>query len=161
MGHDGLAPRKLQELHPRFGTPAVATFVLAAWSCILVLGLGALLQSDLPLFDSGQVGPDGKPIKKSPFDVVTDFAMFGATTFETLAVASVFVFRWKIPVTPENRPYRCWGYPVLPAVYVVILGAVVANMFFSEQQSEALIGLGFIGVGAFVYLGLFRGGRRL
>jgi amino acid transporter len=160
MGHDGLAPRKLQELHPRFGTPALATAVLAAWSCILVLGLGALLQSDLPLFDSGQVGPDGKPVKKSPFDVVTDFAMFGATTFETLAVASVFVFRWKIPVTPENRPYRCWGYPVLPAIYVVILAAVVANMFAgAEQRSEALIGLGFIGLGAIVYLALFRGSR--
>ena len=158
MGHDGLAPRKLQELHPRFGTPALATAVLAGWSCLLVLGLGALLQTDLPLFDSGQVTPDGKPVKKSPFDVVTDFAMFGATTFETLAVASIFVFRWKIPVTPENRPYRCPGYPVLPAIYVLILAAVVANMFFSEQQSEALIGLGFIGVGALVYLGLFRGG---
>ena len=159
MGHDGLAPRKLSELHPRFGTPAIATAVLAAWSCLLVLGLGALLQSDLPLFDSGQVDPQGKPVKKSPFDVVTDFAMFGATTFETLAVASVFVFRWKIPPTPENRPYRCPGYPVLPAIYVVILAAVVANMFFSEQQSEALIGLGFIGVGALVYVGLFARGR--
>jgi basic amino acid/polyamine antiporter, APA family len=88
---------------------------------------------------------------------VTDFAMFGATTFETLAVASIFVLRWKIPATPENRPYRCPGYPFLPAVYVLILAAVVANMFFSEQQSEALIGLGFIGVGAIVYLALFRG----
>ena len=158
MGKDGLAPRKLQELHPRYETPALATFVLAAWSCILVLGLGALLQSDLPLFDTGKFDVAGKPIKKSPFDVVTDFAMFGATTFETLAVASIFVFRWKIPATEENRPYRCPCYPILPVIYVVILSAVVSNMFYSkEQRSEALIGLGFIGVGAVVYLALFRG----
>jgi amino acid transporter len=157
MGKDGLAPRRLHELHPRFETPALATFVLAAWSCTLVIGLGALLQSDLPLFDSGRFDVVGKPIKKSPFDVVTDFAMFGATTFETLAVASIFVLRWKIPVTPENRPYRCPGYPILPAIYVLILLAVVTNMFFSEQRSEALIGLGFIGLGAVVYVLLFRG----
>lgn len=159
MGKDGLAPRRLQELHPRFNTPALATFVLAAWSCTLVLGLGALLQSDLPLFDSGRFDVANKPIKKSPFDVVTDFAMFGATTFETLAVASIFVLRWKIPPTPENRPYRCPGYPVLPAIYVLILFAVVTNMFFSEQRSEALIGVGFIGVGALVYLLVFRGSK--
>jgi amino acid transporter len=156
MGKDGLAPRSLQELHPRFQTPARATFVLAAWSCILVLGLGALLQSDLPLFHTGRVDDTGHAIKKSPFDVVTDFAMFGATTFETLAVASIFVFRWKLPATPENRPYRCPGYPILPAIYVLILIAVVTNMFFSKQQSEAMIGLGFIGLGAVVYLVLFR-----
>jgi amino acid transporter len=161
MGHDGLAPRKLQELHPRFGTPALATAVLAAWSCLLVFGVGAMTQYRLPVIPLGLADLDvNLPAGKSPFDVVTDFAMFGATTFETLAVASVFVFRWKIPVTPENRPYRCWGYPVLPAIYVVILAAVVANMFAgAEQRSEALIGLGFIGLGAIVYLVLFRGGR--
>lgn len=161
MGHDGLAPRKLSELHPRFGTPAIATAVLAAWSCLLVLGVGAMTQYRVPVIPLGITNLDvNLPAGKSPFDVVTDFAMFGATTFETLAVASIFVFRWKIPVTPQNRPYRCWGYPVLPAIYVLILGAVVANMFAgAEQRSEALIGLGFIGVGAVVYLVLFRGGR--
>ena len=159
MGQDGLAPRRLQQLHPKYATPAFATFVLAAWSCILILGLGVLLQSDLPLFNTGQFDSLGNPKKKSPFDVVTDFAMFGATTFETLAVASVFVFRWKYPPTAENRPYRCWGYPVLPAIYVLIMGAVVANMFVTpDKKSEALIGLGFIAIGAIAYLVLFRRG---
>jgi amino acid transporter len=157
MGKDGLAPRVLQRLHPRFDTPAVATAVLAGWSCTLVLGLGALLQTDLPLFDTSQIGPDGKPIKKSPFDVVTDFAMFGAVAFETLAVASIFVFRRRIPPTPENRPYRCWGYPVVPAVYVLIMAVVFVNMFVTpEQRGEAAIGLGFIGSGAALYLAFLR-----
>ena len=112
----------------------------------------------MPMFNTGQFDSLGNPKKKSPFDVVTDFAMFGATTFETLAVASVFVFRWKLP--NAERPYRCWGYPVLPAIYVLILAAVVANMFVTpEQQSEALIGLGFIGVGAIVYFVLFRNSK--
>ncbi|MDB5309669.1 MAG: amino acid permease [Gemmataceae bacterium] len=158
MGKDGLAPQALRRLHPRFDTPAVATAVLAGWSCALVLGLGALLQTDLPLFDTNQIGPDGKPVKKSPFDVVTDFAMFGAVAFETLAVASIYVFRWRIPPTPENRPYRCWGYPVVPALYILIMSAVFVNMFVTpEQRSEAGIGLGFIGLGAAVYWLVFRG----
>jgi len=162
MGHDGLAPRKLQELHPRFGTPANATAVLAAWSCLLVFGVGAMTQYRVPVIPLGFAHLDlNLPAGKAPFDVVTDFAMFGATTFETLAVASIFVFRRKIPPTPENRPYRCPGYPVLPAIYVVILALVVANMFAgAEQRSEAMIGVGFIGVGALVYFLLFRGSRR-
>ena len=159
MGQDGLAPRRLQELHPRFATPVLATIVLAIWSCLLVFGVGAMTQYRLPVLPLGFTELDiNLPAGKSPFDVVTDFAMFGATTFETLAVASVFVFRWKLP--NAERPYRCWGYPVLPAIYVLILAAVVANMFVTpEQQSEALIGLGFIGVGAIVYFVLFRNSK--
>lgn len=91
------------------------------------------------------------PLNKPPFDVITDFAMFGATTFETLAVASVFVFRWKRP--DAERPYRCWGYPFVPAIYVIILAVIVTNMFFN-QGTEALAGVGFILTGAAVY-GLF------
>ncbi|HEY3787269.1 MAG TPA: amino acid permease [Urbifossiella sp.] len=159
MGQDGLAPRRLQELHPRYATPALATFVVAGWSCLLVL-LGGVLTQYRPL-EFGEYDFN-LPVGKASFDVFTDFAVFGATTFETLAVASIFVFRWKYPPTAENRPYRCWGYPVTPAIYVVILGMVVANMFASpEQRSEALIGLGFIAVGAVGYLGLFRKGNVL
>ena len=98
------------------------------------------------------------PANKAPFDVVTDFAMFGAVAFETLAVASIFVFRHRLPAA--DRPYRCWGYPVVPILYCLIMGAVLANMFMTpEQRSEARIGLGFIAVGASVYLLMFRRGR--
>ena len=158
MGADGLAPKFLNRLHARYGTPAAATLVLAGWSCLLVIGLGALLQSDLPLFDTKVIGADGKPVKKSPFDVVTDFAIFGSVAFETLAVASIFVFRWRIPPMPENRPYRCWGYPVVPAVYILIMAAVLGNMFYNPaQRSEAMIGFGFIALGACVYALVYRG----
>ena len=143
----------------------IATFVLAAWSCVLVFVVGALTQPEyrLPVIPLGFTDLDlNLPKGKAPFDVVTDFAMFGAVAFETLAVASIFVFRWRIPPTPENRPYRCWGYPVVPAIYILIMAAVFANMFVTEEQrSEAQIGLGFIGIGVVVYLIRFRGGRRL
>jgi amino acid transporter len=162
MGQDGLAPKVLQRVHPKYGTPHVATAVLATWSCLLVLGVGALTQYRLPtvpLF--GYTLDLNIPQGKSPFDVVTDFAMFGAVAFETLAVASIFVFRRRFPPTPENRPYRCWGYPVVPILYCLIMAAVLANMFITpQQQSEAVIGLGFVAVGAAVYRAVFWRGAR-
>jgi amino acid transporter len=139
MADDRLAPRSLAAVHPRYGTPAVATLVLAAWSIVLVLGLAALLAG-------GWIEPG-----KAYFDYITDFAMFGAVAFETMAVASIFVFRWKYP--DRERPYRCVGYPVVPAVYVACFAAVLVNMFTS-QRTEALTGTGFALTGAAVY-GLF------
>ena len=91
---------------------------------------------------------------------MTDFVIFGSATFETLAVATIFVFRRRIPPTPENRPYRCWGYPLVPVLYIAIMGAVLVNMFISpEQRTEALVGMGFIGTGAITYWLFFRASR--
>jgi L-asparagine transporter-like permease len=120
-----------------------------------------MTQNRLPVVPLGFTELDiNLPPGKAPFDVITDFAMFGAVAFETLAVATIFVFRWRIPPTPENRPYRCWGYPVVPVVYCVIMAAVFANMFVTpEQRSEARIGLGFMGLGGLVYVAFLRRGR--
>ncbi len=157
MGKDRLAPAALQRLHPVFGTPALATAVLAGWSCLMVVAVGALTQYRLPVLPLGFTDLDlNLPPNKAPFDVVTDFAMFGAVAFETLAVASIFVFRWRLP--QAERPYRCWGYPVVPVLYCLIMGAVLANMFVTpEQRSEARIGLGFMALGVVVYQFVYRG----
>ena len=67
------------------------------------------------------------------------------------------MFRRTIPATPENRPYRCWGYPLVPLLYVAGMGAVIVTFFATpESRSEALIGVGFIGFGAVVYALVFR-----
>ena len=61
-----------------------------------------------------------------------------------------------IPVTPENRPYRCWGYPWVPLAYVAIMGAVLVKFFATpSERTEALVGLGFIALGAVVYRVVF------
>ena len=156
MGKDGLAPRRLSDLHHRFNTPAAAGVVLSLWACTLLVIVGLLTQYQLPTLSlfGGEVDVN-LPRNKSPFDVITDFCIFGAVVFETLSVASIFVFRWKVPPTPENRPYRCWGYPLVPMLYVLIMGAVLANMFATpHQRAEAVVGGIFIGLGAAVY-GLF------
>lgn len=160
MGRDGLAPAWLTRLHPRYDTPAAATGVYALWSCLLVVGFGLLVQFPVPAVPLGFAEVDlNLPPGKAPFDVVTDFAMFGAVAFETLAVASIFVFRWRLPLS--DRPYSCPGYPVVPALYVLIMAAVLVNMFATpEQRAEARIGALFIACGAGLYLAFLRGGRR-
>src|SRR5262249_57309136 len=94
------------------------------------------------------------PRDKPLFDILTDFAMFGAVIFETLAVSTIFVFRRRLPDVP--RPYRCLGYPVVPLLYFV-LPAYILGTF--RQAAEAAAGLGFIGLGALVYLGIWLGKR--
>jgi amino acid transporter len=136
MGEDGLAPRALGAVHPRYRTPALAIIVMAVWSCLLVVGVAVL----------GEVTDWIKD--KDPFDVLTDFAMFGAVIFETMAVTSIFVFRRRYPNV--ERPYRCWGYPVVPAVYVLLPALILGNMFV-HQRTEAAVGVCFIGLGAGVY----------
>ena len=151
MGDDRLAPRALAAVHPRFHTPASAIAILAAGSVVLVLAGALLTLYRLPVFHVGEWLVDlNLPKDKGLFDVMTDFAMFGAVIFETLAVATIFVFRWRLP--NAERPYRCWGYPLVPIVYVTIFALIAANMFRNpKQRTEALIGVGFIVVGATVY----------
>jgi amino acid transporter len=137
MGADGLLPRPLGAVHLRYRTPAVATIVVGAWSSLLVLVVAVLTWF-------GQLDPN-----KSAFDRLTDFSMFGAVIFDTMAVLSIFVFRWKLP--HAERPYRCWGYPWVPILYAVLPLLIVVNMF-QEQFAEAVAGAGFIAAGVAVYM---------
>jgi basic amino acid/polyamine antiporter, APA family len=144
MGEDGLAPRALGVVHARYRTPALAIVVLAAWSSLQIVTVAFLTWI-------GQLDES-----KSHFDRLTEFAMFGAVIFETLAVVSIFVFRRRWP--SAERPYRCPGYPLVPALYVIVPAFVLVNMFV-YQQVEAVAAVGFIALGAAVY-GVLGLGRR-
>jgi amino acid transporter len=159
MGEDGLAPRAVGAIHQRFRTPALAIAVIAGWSIVLILATAALKQFPLPVVDLGDYLVDlNPPPDKQLFDILTDFAMFGAVIFETMAVSTIFVFRRRLAAVP--RPYRCWGYPVVPLLYLVLPAYILASMFL-EQTTEAVAGLGFIAVGAVVYYGMgLRGDTR-
>lgn len=147
MAEDRLAPRALGALHPVYKTPALATVVMSAWSAALVVGVAAL-------FRAGVFGNPDEPGAKVPFDVITDFAMFGAVALETLAVESIFVFRQRYP--DADRPYRCLGYPVVPVVYGFLMLAFWLNMYVTKPI-EAYTGLGFMVAGAVLYLVALRG----
>src|SRR5262249_54047696 len=133
---------------------------MAAWSSALIL-VGALLtRYRLPVIEMGSwlsIDPN-VPEGKELFDILTDFAMFGAVIFETMAVLSIFIFRRRFPDAP--RPYRCWGYPLTPALYVILPAFILTNMFV-RQRTEALIGLGFIALGTALYGLVFRGAKHL
>lgn len=157
MGRDGLAPRALCSLRP-FGTPALAELVLAGWAVLLVVGAAAFLRFGVPIITIGDWVIDlNLPPRTDVFDLLTDYAIFGATSFETLAVATLFVFRHRFPQERVALPYRCWGYPWLPALYVLAMGAVLVNMAWTKR-TQSLAALGFIAVGAVVYA-VFFGGR--
>lgn len=152
MGRDGLAPRALARLHARYQTPALAEMVLAGWSMLMVIGVGLMTQYRLPALELGSLSLDvNLPPGKAPFDVVTDFAMFGAISFETMAVASLFVLRRRYPASRVKLPYRCPLFPWLPMFYVSVMAVILFNMF-TTQRAESLIGVGFICVGALIYL---------
>jgi APA family basic amino acid/polyamine antiporter len=150
MGRDGLAPEFLSRLHPRWRTPAWAEAVLTGWAILLVVSVALLVQYDVPPLNLGwftldiNVRPDA-----DPFDVLTNYAIFGATSFETLAVASIFVLRRRYVVGGE-APYRCPLFPWLPLIYVLAMAAVLVNMFVTSR-TESLAAVGFMAVGAVLY----------
>ena len=79
--------------------------------------------------------------------------IFGANLFYLLAIASVLVLRIKQPDLP--RPYRTWGYPYTPLLYVVAAVLLLGNMLVDLQSRvQALAGIGLIllGIPAWVLL---------
>lgn len=124
MARDNMFFRSLGNIHPRFGTPHTSLVVQGIWSCVLVM--------------SGS------------FDTITDYVMFAAWLFYALGAAGVFVLRKKMPDTP--RPYKVWGYPILPALFVIFSFFFLVNTVVSNTEN-AMMGfiLIFIGVPFYFY----------
>ena len=84
------------------------------------------------------------------YDVMYDYVIFGGTVFYTMTAASVFVLRRTRPDIP--RPYRTWGYPVTPIVYVVASLLLIYGMLANEKSRfESLAGVGIILLGLPAY----------
>ena len=86
-------------------------------------------------------------------DVLTNYCIFGGSIFYFSAVLAVFVLRSRRP--DAARPYRTWGYPVVPAVFLLFYLFFLVNLFWSRPHGVGR-GLGFIAAGLVVYA-LFRG----
>ena len=85
------------------------------------------------------------------FDTLTDYVVFGSWIFYALITSSIFVFRRKNP--DANRPYRAWGYPVVPVIFLLVAGWLLINtMISSPQQSFTGIGLILLGLPVYYYL---------
>jgi APA family basic amino acid/polyamine antiporter len=124
MAKDGLFFRKVAHVHPRFRTPGFSILIQAIWASLLTL-LGS-------------------------FEQIFTFAMFMAIAFWIAAAASVFTLRKKQPDLP--RPYKTWGYPVVPAVFIIASSGILLNTLL-EKPVEALAGilLTALGIPAYMY----------
>jgi APA family basic amino acid/polyamine antiporter len=92
MAKDGLFFRGAGKLHPKYRTPAASLIMQCIWTCILCI--------------SGS------------YSQLLDYIIFAVLVFYILTIAGLFVLRMKRP--DEPRPYRAIGYPVLPAMYILI-----------------------------------------
>jgi APA family basic amino acid/polyamine antiporter len=85
------------------------------------------------------------------FDTLTDYVIFGSWIFYALVTSSIFLFRRKYP--DAERPYRAWGYPVVPVVFLFVAGwLLISTMLNSPTQSFTGIALILLGLPVFYYL---------
>ena len=75
------------------------------------------------------------------FDALTDYAIFSILIFNALVTSSIFVFRVRQP--DAERPYRTWGYPATPMVFLVVVGYLLVNALITAPV-QAFAGIGLI-----------------
>ena len=114
MARDRLFFKGLAKVSPRTHVPIRSLVVLGIWSSVLAL--------------SGS------------YDQLTDAAVFALTLFYAFVAGSVFIFRRRLPDT--HRPYRTWGYPVVPVVYLAVTTWLLGRIVWDARtEMSATIGL--------------------
>ena len=122
MARDGVFLPAAAKIHPTYRTPAVAIVAQAIWASILIMSGSA--------------------------DTLTTYTGFAVTLFATVAVAAVFVLRAREP--HAERPFKAWGYPYTPALFVIVGTATVINGFYSAPYTT-LAGLAVMAAGIPLY----------
>jgi APA family basic amino acid/polyamine antiporter len=118
MAKDGLFFRRAAEIHPTYNTPSKAFVFQAVIVSLLII--------------SGS------------FDQLTDMMIFASFIFYGATALGVFILRVKMPDAP--RPYKAWGYPVVPGIFVLFCIALLTITFASKPR-EATMGLVLMAVG--------------
>lgn len=131
MAKDGLFFRKVSRLHPNYKTPAVSLMVQMVWTCVLCI--------------SGSYGQ------------LLDYIIFAALLFYILTIAGVFVLRRTHP--HAERPYRAFGYPVLPAIYIV-MALFIDVVLLRYKPQYTWPGMIVVLLGIPVYYAWSRAGRQ-
>ena len=122
QARDGLFFRKFAEVHPQHQTPGFAIIAQGLWAAVLLV--------------SGS------------YESLVDYAMFAIWLSYGFMVAGVIVLRIKRPGLV--RPYRMWGYPVTPILFLLITTWFLGNMIVSRPV-PSLAGLGLILTGVPIY----------
>jgi APA family basic amino acid/polyamine antiporter len=71
----------------------------------------------------------------SSFDILTDYAIFGLWIFYGLVTAAVFILRRKMP--EADRPYRAWGYPVVPILFLLATALILGTTLLGVREDAA------------------------
>ena len=122
LAKDGLIIKSLARVSPRTRVPIRALVVQCFWACVVAL--------------SGE------------YDTLTDYAIFALTLFYALVATSIFIYRRREPDT--ERPYRTWGYPVVPVLFIIVSVALLVQTVINTPRQSA-IGLFLILLGVPVY----------
>jgi len=131
MARDGLFAATAARVHPRFHAPTSAIIAQTVWSSVLVLS-GSLSQ-------------------------LVSYTGFAVVLFSGIAVAALFVLRQREPDAP--RPFRAWGYPLAPALFVVASAVMVGNEIW-RNPGPSVTGLAIIAIGVPVYLAMHNNGAK-
>ena len=124
MAKDELFFSKAADVHPKFHTPGNAIMIQGLWASVLVLS--------------------------GTFEEIITLVVFVNFMMWIAASSTVFVLRKKQPEL--ERPYKVWGYPYVPAFFIIFSSAIMINTFFeSPQQSLMGIGLTLLGIPAYLY----------
>jgi APA family basic amino acid/polyamine antiporter len=107
---DGYFFKAIAEVHPRYRTPAVSITV----QCLLAIAL---------LLFGGN------------FKQFFSLAIFAEWLFYMIAGSTLFVFRHRDPAAV--RPYRVWGYPFVPAVFILVSAVLLYYTFMANLESSA------------------------
>jgi APA family basic amino acid/polyamine antiporter len=130
MAQDGIFFKRMAVIHPKWRTPAFSLIGQAIWAGVLTI--------------SGH------------YDDLYTYVILGMVLSYELTVISVFWLRWKRPDVP--RPYRCTGYPWLPAIYVIAGAAWILNTIW-KRPVVAILSILIILSGVPLYLYWKRIGR--
>jgi APA family basic amino acid/polyamine antiporter len=122
MARDGLFFRKLADVHPRFGTPAVSIIAGTVWAMVLAVS--------------------------GTFEQLLTYVVFVGWIFYALGAACVFVLRRTRP--HAERPFRVPGYPWTPLLFILAAAALVANTI-ATQPGRAAVGIAVVLLGLPVY----------
>ncbi len=123
QARDGLFFRKFGDIHPDYGTPGFAILAQAVWAAVLVL--------------------------TGSYESLIDYALFATWLFYGLMIAAVIVLRRRRPDWP--RPYRMWGYPLTPILFLAVTLWFLGNMLVT-RPGAALASLGLMLTGVPAYL---------
>jgi APA family basic amino acid/polyamine antiporter len=124
MAEDGLFFKGIAKVHPVFKTPVNAIIIQSVWAIVLILFWGT-------------------------FEDLITYTVSVEWIFFTFAAAGIFIFRKRMK--DVERPYKTWGYPVTPLIFIAIISWFVINMFINKPLHTGL-GLGLVLLGIPVYI---------